>query len=88
MCVGLNWETEGSSQTEICQLNISMLINQEVLRLQITMHHSMSVAIGCSLEDLISETLDFLGWERSTDLPHVLFEVIVTILEDQIELIL
>jgi hypothetical protein len=46
------------------------------------------VAIGCGLENLVGETLDFVGRERATYLPHVLFEIVLTILEDQVQLIL
>ena len=58
MGVSFDWETESSCQTEICELNISFLIYQKVLRLKISVHNSVSVAVGGCLEDLVREFLD------------------------------
>ncbi len=72
MSVGFNWQTESACQTKICQLDVTVLVNQQILWLQVSVHYSVSVAVGSRLEDLVSETLDLLGWERTTDLSHVL----------------
>ena len=87
MGVSLHWESKCSSQTEVSELDVAFCVNEEVLRLEISVHHSVSVTVGCALENLISEGLDFLGWEWTTNLSHVLLEVILTILKDEIELI-
>jgi hypothetical protein len=53
MSVSLNGKPECSCQTKICQLHISVFINQQVLRFQISVHNSVSVAICRSLQYLI-----------------------------------
>jgi hypothetical protein len=88
MSVGLHRQTKCASQAEICKFDVSIFVNQQILRLQISVHDSMRVAIGCGLENLVCETLDFMGWQRATYLPHVLLEIVLTILEDQVQLIL
>ena len=52
------------------------------------MHDSVGVAISCTLKDLVSETLDFLGREGASDVSHVLLEVELAVLEDQVQLVL
>lgn len=53
MSVSLNGKPKCSCQTEICQLHISIFINQQILRFQISMHNSVSVAICRRLQYLI-----------------------------------
>ena len=53
MSVRFNWKPERSRQTKICQLHISVFINQQILRFQISVHNSMSVTICCRLQYLI-----------------------------------
>lgn len=88
MSVSLDWETKGSSQSEICQLNVTVLVNEQVLRLKVSVHDSVSVAVGGSLQNLVGELLDFMRREGTTDLSDVLFQIEVAVLEDQIEFVL
>ena len=53
MRVRLNRKTEGSSQTKVCKFNDSVLVNEEVLGLEITMQNTMRVAVENALEDLV-----------------------------------
>jgi hypothetical protein len=48
----------------------------------------MGVAVCCGLKDLVSEALDLLRWQRPTDLPHVLLQVVVAVLENEVKLVL
>lgn len=48
----------------------------------------MSVAVRRSLENLICELLDLFRRQRSTELAHVLLEVVFAVLKDQEEAVL
>lgn len=88
MGVSLDWETESTSETEIGKLDHTILVDQQVLRLEVSVHHSVSMAVSCSLKDLVSEALDFLRRKRTSYMAHILLQVIFTILENQVELVL
>ena len=51
------------------------------------MHNSMCMAICGGLQYLVSEFLDSLNWQRTTNGTHVLLEVIFTILKDEIKVV-
>lgn len=88
MSISFHWETKGSCETEISKLNVAVLINQEILRLKISVHNSVSVAISSSLQNLISETLNFLRRKWPTNLSHIFLEIVFTILKYQVEFVL
>lgn len=48
----------------------------------------MSVAVGRSLQDLVSELFHGLWRQGATDLPHVLLEVIFAVFKDEIQVVL
>lgn len=52
------------------------------------MHHSVSVAVCSCLEDLVSKAFNFLRWQRASYLPHILLEIEVAVLENQVQLVL
>jgi len=55
--VGPERDTEGSSETEICELEVTVLVDEQVLRFEISMEDSMSVAVVESLDELEGEAL-------------------------------
>lgn len=58
MCVALDWYAEGASQSQVSYLQtLSLIIYQQVLRFQITMHDSVLVTMRCTLDELIHEAL-------------------------------
>ena len=58
MCVALDRYAEGTSQSQVSYLQtLSLIVYQQVLRFQITMHHSMLVTMCCTLDELIHEAL-------------------------------
>ena len=84
MSVCLHRETECASKTEICQFNVPLVVNEQVLRLEISVHHSMGVAVGSAHQNLIDKGLNLLWRKRASYLPHVLLKVIVAILKYKI----
>ena len=58
MCIALDWNAEGTSQSQVSYLEtLSVIIYQQVLRLQIPMHDSMLMAVRRTLDQLIHEAL-------------------------------
>jgi hypothetical protein len=53
-------DTERASQTKICQLEIAILVDEQVLRLKIAMQHTMSMAIPHTLAQLHHKLLHHL----------------------------
>ena len=90
MSVRLNWKTKGSGQTKISKLDVlAICVNQQVLRLQISVENSMLVQIDERLEDLVEEELGLLLGQRLIALLfHVLLEIELEIFEDEVKLIL
>ena len=41
-----------SRQTKVCQLKQSVLVDEKILRLQVTVQHLVLVALGCAREKL------------------------------------
>lgn len=60
MCVRAQGHTKGASQTEIRQLEVAIRVDQQVLRLQVAVQHTVSVAVSDSLAQLHHELLDHL----------------------------
>ena len=52
------WHTKSTSKTEICQLEVTVLVDQQVLRLQVTMQNSVGMAVAHALAQLHHEPLD------------------------------
>jgi type IV secretory pathway VirB3-like protein len=88
MSISFNWETKGTCETEISKFYISVLVNQEILGLEISVHDSVCVAISSALQNLISEALHFVWRQWSSHLPHVFLQVVLAILENQVQFIL
>lgn len=57
--VGTQGNTKGACKPKVCQLQIARLIDEQVLRLEISVEDTMSVAIVNSTKQLICE---FLQW--------------------------
>jgi hypothetical protein len=77
-----NRYTEGSSKTKISKLDLSILINQEILRLQISMDNSLAVTMVKSIEDLIKIWLSYIRRKRGTSyLNHVRSQVVLILIQ-------
>jgi len=84
MGVGSDWEGESTGKTEISQLEDSVLVDEEVLGLEVTVDDTMGMAEGKAVEELVSVGLH-LCWGQLGSV-HVLLEVLVCVLEDEVEL--
>jgi hypothetical protein len=81
--VGLYRQREGPSKPEITKLETPALVNEQILRLHVTVHDPLGVALGHALDHLVRERLDRLLRERVFEAVHVLLQVLVQEVEDQ-----
>lgn len=89
MCVGLDRQAKGSGETEIGQLDrLTVLADKQILRLKIAVENAVRVQENESLRALVEEALSLFRRECRTLLLHVLLQIILKVLEDQIELVL
>ena len=88
MSVGLDRESKGSGQSEICEFDITILVDEQVLGFQVTMHNAVRMAVSGALQDLVGEFLHIGSRQGTTYLAHVLLQVVLTVLEDQVQLVL
>jgi hypothetical protein len=56
--------TEGASETKIGQLQVALLVDEQVLRLEVTVQDAVGMAVASALEELKGELLD-LQWRVS-----------------------
>lgn len=56
--------TEGASETKIGQLQVALLVDEQVLRLQVAVQDAVGMAVASTLEELKGELLD-LQWRVS-----------------------
>ena len=88
--VRFDWQTKGSCQTEVRQLDVlSLGVDQQVLWLEIPMENPMLVQINQRLQNLVEKQLRLLfGQWLVALLLHVLFQVVFEVLKDQVQLVL
>jgi hypothetical protein len=58
VCVGSQRDTECSCQAKVGQFQIAITVNEQILRLEITMQNTMAVAVTNSFHQLGHELLD------------------------------
>ena len=88
MSKSLDGDTKRPSKSEIGDLQVSHLINQQILRLEIPMDDPARVAVVHSVNELVEEQLDLVRSHRMLVLRHVLLQVIVNVDEDEMKLLL
>lgn len=87
MRVLLRRELEQPSQSEISQFNSQIFpLNQDVLRLEIPMNHSIGVAVLKREQKLIDDTAHCLLSKRHPI--HISLEIAVHELKDKLQLVL
>lgn len=86
---GVDRNAESASETKVSKLELALVVDEKILRLEIAMEHAILVAECNSLEQLIHERLDGDVVELATIAArvHVLFQVLVHILEHEHQLV-
>ena len=87
---GVDRNAECSGQTEIRELELALVVDEEILGFQVSMEHPIFMAKGDTLEELVHEGFygDVVQLAAGTAGVHVFFQVLVHIFEDEHELIL
>jgi len=57
VCEGAAGDTECPGESEVGELDAAMNVNEEILRFEIAMDHSVAVAVRQSLQQLVQVTL-------------------------------
>lgn len=58
MGVDPDWNTEGSCQAKVCQLNDALVVDEEVLGLEVPVQDAPTVTEVYSLQDLVQVALN------------------------------
>ena len=58
VCVGTERDAEGAGQTEIGQLQVAFLVDEQILRFEVTVQDAVGMAVAGTLEELEREFLD------------------------------
>ena len=86
--VGLNRETESSGKTKVRQLySLSIGADKKILRLEIPVENSVAMEEYKRLKNLIQEALALGRWQGLADLLHVLLEVELQPLKNEVQLV-
>ena len=83
MGVRLNGQPESSCQAKVGKFDVAGCVDEQVLRLEVSVHHTMRVTEGRRLNDLVRELFDRLWRKRTTQFTHVLLQVIIAMFKDQ-----
>lgn len=88
--VNTNGNAESTRQTEIGELDHAVLVDEQILGLQVTVHGASLVTVEDALRDLMQVALDQLRFQQPVVRQglHVLFQVHGEKLEYQIEFVL
>lgn len=88
VCVGSQRNAECSGQTEISQLQVSSLVNEQILRLEIAVQDSVGMAVVDPPHELEGELADNV-WSHAVwdpcNVVHILFQVEVQEFKDEIQ---
>lgn len=81
---------ESACKTKVSELELTLVVDQQVLRLEIAMEDSVIMAEGDTAEQLVHEGLDGDGIEHAALTPgiHVFLQILVHEFKDQHELVL
>ncbi len=90
MGIGSNRDAEGAGKAEVSQLEVTIAVDEKVLRLQITVEHSVRVAESDSSKHLVQKRLHLHCGQAagSLVLVHVFLEVMLEKFENKVQLLL
>ena len=88
MCIALEWKAERTSQAEVSYLDFSLaLVDQQVGRLQVTVHDAALVAVQKARKDLPDDRASLRNSHRLAAAVEVLLHIEVEKLEYEVELV-
>mmetsp|Transcript_19614 Transcript_19614/g.42331 ORF Transcript_19614/g.42331 Transcript_19614/m.42331 type:complete len:213 (-) Transcript_19614:268-906(-) len=87
VCVAPHRDAEGPREAEVGKLQLSLLVDEEVLRLQVAVEHAPLVAKLDAAQQLVERRLDHAGLEPVLRVQKLL-QVLVQVLEDERQLLL
>ena len=89
MGVGPQGHAKRAGQTKVSKLEVSLLVNEKVLGLEVTVQDAVRVAVLDARDELVHEALDHVFTEAHAlgDRLHVLLEVEVEELEHKVDLV-
>ena len=61
MSVGPDWDAKGPAKAKVRQLDGAVLVDEQVLRLEVSVKHTPRVAEGDALQDLVGVALQARG---------------------------
>lgn len=88
MCESFDWNSRGSSESEVSELENVLFVDEQVLRLEVTMEDLPFMAVSDAFQQLIGKTLHDARVKTLllAETVHVLLEVVVEKFEDKDEL--
>lgn len=81
-----DWNAKSPCQSEICYFQVTMLINEQILRFEVSVYDSPRMAVVEPIDDLKHEKFNVVRRQTVLVLREVLLQVVVHILEDQLKL--
>ena len=86
---GVDWDTEGSRETEICKFENALVVDEEVLGFEIAVEDSIRMTEVYTLEELVHERFYGNGIECAAVAlsVHVLLQIFVHVVEYQHEFV-
>ena len=89
MGISFDRKSKCTSESEIGQLNgLSVITDQQVLRLEVTVENPVRVKEYKGLQKLVQKALGLSSWKSRANLLHVLLKIELKVFEHKIELLL
>ena len=88
MGIGAHWDPEGSRETKVCQLQLALAVDQQILRLQVAVQDTVLVAELHAAYELEKKGLEDPEVAAAVAVVEVLLQILVQVLKDQRQLVL
>lgn len=88
MSEGLDGQTKGTGKSEVSNLEVSLTIDEEVLRFEVSVDDASGVAVVDAVDELEEEEFDLVGGHGVLVLTQVFLHVIFHDFKDQVEFLL
>lgn len=88
MCQSFDWDGECSSKSKVANLDVSLVRDQQILRLQISVNNPLGVAVVNTSEQLVNHLLNHSLIHVSLVFSHVFLKIILDKFKNQVEFLL